>query len=417
MPLTAVQVEKAKPRDKRYRMFDGRGLHLEVAPAGGKWWRFRYRFDGKARQISLGTFPDVTLKDARDRRDEARRLVANGADPADARSAGVIGVIGTGCHTPKGDTFGEIAERWFAQQATGWSAGHTKTVRQRLDNHVLPHLRNEPITAITSPRVLEVLRKIEAKGALEATKRTRIIVSQVFRFGIAEGVAERDPAADVKGALSPVRPKHFAAATDPRHLRGILLIIDGYEGSPLTWAALQLQVLTFVRPGELRHARWDDVDLDAGRWTFEASKTGQPHIVPLSRQAAEVFAGLHPITGHRRGGWCFPSLRSADRPMSNNTVNAALRRLGVEKSELTGHGFRATARTLIVEQLGYPAEVVEMQLAHRVRDPLGAAYNRTTWLDRRTEMMQRWADWLDELRGDRPRPGIDGETDAEPGAT
>jgi len=392
MPLTDTKARNAKPKNKQYKLFDGDGLFLLVAPAGGKWWRFKYRFGGKEKLISLGTYPEVSLSQARERRDKARKQVADNIDPSKVRKALKAATI------QNESTFEVIAREWHAKFTPTWTQGHATTIKSRLEKNVFPFIGTCPIIDIKAPELLMVLRRIESRGALETAHRVRAICSQVFRYAVATGRAERDPAADLRGALPPVKSKHLAAMTDPEKIAGLLRAIEGYNGSFITKCALRLAPLLFVRPGELRQAEWAEIDLEAAEWNIPAEKmkTRQPHLVPFARQAVEILRELHPRTGADR--YVFPSARTSRRPMSNNAVLAALRRMGFEKDEMTGHGFRAMARTMLDEVLQVRPDFIEHQLAHAVRDPNGRAYNRTAFLSERRKMMQDWADYLDDLK-------------------
>ena len=392
MSLSDTAVRQAKPKEKTYKLTDADGMYLFVTPAGGKLWRMDYRFDGKRRTLALGGYPEITLAMARERRLEARRLLAQGVDPMAARR---------GEKSERGNTFALVAEEWFAVWRGGKSASHADDVRGRLNKHLLPKLGSRPVAEINAPEVLAVLRGIEARGTIEAAKRAKTIVSQVMRYAIATGKRiERDPCPDLQGALLTSPERHMPTITDPASVAELLRAIEGYAAtprvSPVVAAALRLAPLVFVRPGELRRARWADIDLDGAAWRYTASKTRTEHEVPLSRQAADILSGLRPITGGEE--FCFPGGRRG-RPMSDAAINRALQTMGYDtKTEITGHGFRAMARTMLAERLHFPPEVIEHQLAHRVPDTLGAAYNRTKYLSQRREMMQAWADYLDILR-------------------
>jgi integrase len=393
MPLTDVSVRKAVPAEKPYRLFDGRGLYLEVSPAGGRWWRFKYRFAQKEKRVSLGVYPDVGLKDARERRDQARKLLTNGIDPSENRKAQKAAQI-----TGLANTFEAVAREWFAKYESSWVQKHSSRILRRLEADVFPWLKERSIADLTAPELLTVVRRIEKRGAIETAHRVLNICGQVFRYAIATGRASHNLAAGLRGALAPVKATHLAATTEPRKLGKLLLAMDGYKGSLPVTCALRLAPLVFVRPGELRHAEWANIDLEMGEWRFTASKTGAPHIVPLSKQATAVLRELKPLTG--TGRFIFPSARSGDRPMSDNAVLAAMRRMGIEKEEMSGHGFRAVARTILDEVLGVRPDFIEHQLAHAVRDPNGRAYNRTAHLAERKKMMQDWADYLDGLKSE-----------------
>ena len=393
MPLTDTAIKKAKPEAKQRKLYDQRGLFLLISPKGGKWWRFKYLFDGKEKLLSLGTYPDVSLKDARDRRDEARKQVAAGIDPGEHRKAKKAAKA-----AKQANSFEVIAREWYAKHSPNWSANHGDRIIRRLERDIFPWIGGSPIADITAPQLLEVIRRIEQRGALETAHRALGNCGQIFRYAVATGRAERDPTGDLKGALPPVKGTHFAAVTDPKKVGGVLRAIDAYEGTLIVRCALRLAPLVFVRPGELRHAEWADIYLDAAEWRYTVTKTKTQHIVPLSHQAVEILQELRPLTG--RGHYVFPSARNpkGDRPMSDNAILSAMRRMGIEKDEMSGHGFRAMARTILDEVLGFRPDYIEHQLAHAVRDPNGRAYNRTAHLLERRKMMQKWADYLDELK-------------------
>ena len=397
MALTSLAVKQAQPAGKTKRLYDERGLYLEISPAGGKWWRLKYRFAGKEKRLSLGVYPDISLKEARAARDEARRLIAQGVDPSARRKE-----ISRQRVVDAENSFEVVAREWFQKQAPIWSDIHQKNVISKLEKNIFPYLGDDTVAAISAPNLLRVLRKIEERGAIETAHRTLSICGQVFRYAIATARAERDVAADLKGALPPVKRKHLPAIVDPERLSALLLEIDGYSGTLPVQCALKLAPLVFLRPGELRKAKWSDINLDDATWSFIVRKTMTPLIIPLARQSVEILRELEPVSG--RHEYVFPNGRSPTRPMSENAVLAALRRLGIPKDEMCGHGFRATARTILGEQLGFRPELIEHQLAHKVRDPLGRAYNRTQFLEQRQNMMQVWADYLDDLRdGDSDR--------------
>ena len=402
--LTPSAVQNAKPGihpvngptgGKPYKLADARGLFLLVTPAGGKLWRWKYRrpVTRKENLLALGSYPEVSLKQARERREEARALLADGIDPSEQRKADNAAKA-----EGAANTFAAVAEELLAQRAAKLAGGTAVRERRILDKYLIPYIGSRPVADVTAPELLAALRKLEAKGTIETAHRARVLASQVFRFAIATGRAERDPAADLRGALMQPDAGHFASLTEPADVAPMLRAIHGYEGTPIVAAALKLAPLVFVRPGELRSARWADFDLDAGEWRFIASKTKQPHIVPLASQAVAILRELEPLTG--RGEYVFPGLRGKGRPMSEAAVNAALRRMGFDGDTMTGHGFRAMARTILDEVLGFRPDYIEHQLAHAVRDPNGRAYNRTSHLVERRKMMQGWADYLDNLRTD-----------------
>lgn len=388
-PLTDAAIRRAKPSDKTVRMHDAGGLYLEITPAGGRYWRQKYRIGGKEKRLAHGVYPDVSLADARARRDEARRLLASGVDPGVQRKAAAAASAGA-------DSFEAVAKEWLAGRQ--WVEGYLSKVTAWFENDVFPHLGKRSPREITAPEFLKVVRRVEDRGAIESAHRILQNCGQVMRYAIATGRADRNPCADLKGALKPAPEKHHAAITEPTDLGALLRAIDGYRGTHIVRCALQLAPLVFLRPVELRTAEWSEFDISASRWNIPAEKMKmrQPHIVPLSRQALAIIEELRPVTGE--GRYLFPGQRSPRRPMSENTVNAALRNMGFDRDTMTGHGFRATARTILDEVLGIRPDFIEHQLAHAVKDPNGRAYNRTKHLKERAAMMQRWADYLDKLR-------------------
>ena len=389
--LTATGVRKAKPGAKTIRLFDGRGLYLEISTSGRKWWRQKYRFDGKEKRLALGVYPDVSLKEARVRREDARRLLSSGVDPAEAKKIQKAMKV-----ERAGNSFEVVASDWFEKQSASWVPSHADRIKRRLERDVYPWIGGKPVAEVTAPELLAVLRRIESRGAIETAHRALSNCGQVFRYAVATGSAERDPSRELLGALTPVKAKHFAAVTDPEKVGALLRKLEGYEGTLVVRCALRLAPLVFVRPGELRHAEWMSIDLDVATWRFRVTKTDTDHVVPLSQQAVSILRELQPLTG--RGRYVFPSARSSSRPMSDNAVLAAMRSLEIGAAEMSGHGFRAMARTILDEVLGVRPELIEHQLAHAVRDPNGRAYNRTSFLRERREMMQAWADYLDKLK-------------------
>jgi len=386
--LTDTAVRNAKPKAKPYKLTDERGLYLLLTLSGGKLWRFKYRLMGKEKLLSLGVYPDVSLARAREKRDEARRLLADGIDPSAKRKAEKMATA---------DTFRAVAEEFLTQREKGWAPTHASKVKARLE-WLYPFVGDRPVGAIEAPELLRPVRTIEECGKGETAKRTLLNAGQVFRFAVATGRAKRDPTADLRGALAPVRGNHHPAIIEPKAFGALLRAIDAYPGEPVTRAALRLLPLVFTRPGELRLAEWAELDLDRATWSIPSQrmKMKQPHVVPLSTQAVAILRDLHPITGRRR--LVFPSLRSHDRPMADATLTVALRRLGFSREEVVPHGFRATARTLLDEVLGVRPDLIEHQLAHAVKDPNGRAYNRTAHLAERRKMMQEWADYCDALK-------------------
>ena len=390
MPLTDITIRNAKPGPKPVKLFDERGMFLLVTPAGGKWWRLKYRFDGKEKLLSLGVYPDVGLKDARERRDTARKQLANGIDPSLNRKAQK-----SLRQIQVANSFETVSREWYEKHAPNWVASHGDRIIRRLERDIFPFIGKRPIGEVAAPELLDVIRRIEARGALETAHRALSNCGQVFRYAVATGRATRDPSADLRGALPPVKGEHFAAVTDPEQVGALLRSINDYQGTPTVACALRLAPLVFVRPGELRTAEWAHIDLDAGEWRYTVTKTGTPHIVPLATQAVTIFRELQPLTGH--GRYVFPSARASTRPMSDNAILAAMRRMGISKEEMSGHGFRAMARTILDEVLGFRPDLIEHQLAHAVKDPNGRAYNRTAHLPERRKMMQEWANYLDKI--------------------
>lgn len=400
MALTDVAIRNAKPAEKQQKLFDGGGLHLLVTPSGGKRWVLKYRFGGKEKSLALGTYPAVTLVEARKRRDEARDRLAAGIDPSETKKAEK--------RTQRlnaENSFEAIAREWHAKYAPTWSEGHGARILRRLEVDAFPWIGGKPMVDLAPPDVLDVLRRVEKRGALETAHRLQANIGQACRYAVATGRAQRDITADLRGALPPVQVEHMAAITDPKQVAELLRAIDGYQGTLPVLCALRLAPLLFQRPGELRAAEWIEFDLDGSTWaipsdrmkrTKQGKAAGGAHVVPLSSQAIAVLRELHALTG--AGRFLFPSVRTKDRPMSDNTVNGALRRLGYDGDAMTGHGFRAMARTILDEVLGVPAAIIEAQLAHTVKDPLGRAYNRTAHLAQRQEMMQIWANYLDQIK-------------------
>ena len=397
MPLTDTAIRGAKFQENPYSLTDGRGLSLLVQPTGGKWWRLRYRFDSKAKMLSLGIYPDVGLKEARARRDAARKLIAEGIDPGEHRKA-----IKAAKVAQAANSFEVVAREWFAMKRPQWAESHASKIIARLENDVFPWLGGRPIAGITAVEVLTTLKRISERGALDTAKRAQQDCGGVFRYAIQTGRAQYNPIPDLRGALPTAIGGNFAAITDPAQVGELLRAIDGFRGTFIVKCALQLAPLLFVRPGELRQARWKDFDLDKSEWKFLVSKvkkTEEPrfHLVPLASQTVAILRELYPLTG--QGEFVFPGARTNGRAMSEAAVNAALRRMGYDtKTEITGHGFRAMARTILHEVRGIPPEVIEHQLAHKVPDTLGSAYNRTKFLPARKAMMQDWADYLEKLK-------------------
>lgn len=393
-PLTELKVKNAKPAPKEYKLFDGGGLFLLVTPAGGKLWHLKYRFAGKEQKLTFGAYPTTSLADARQRREDAKRLLSNGVDPGNIK------------RTQKKEqaaeqrTFEMVAREWFAKNEPAWSASHCATVMSRLERDIFPVIGTRPIAETKRAEIISLLKGIETRGKIETAKRIKIYCGQIFRYALNNDWIDSNPTADLKTGdiLAKVEEKHHAAITDPKLVAELLRAIDAYTGTFVVKCALKLAPMFFVRPGELQKAEWSEFDLDAAEWNIPASrmKTKQPHLVPLSTQAIAILHELQKLTGD--GKYIFPSLRSNKRPMSNVAMLAAFRRMGFEKDEMTTHGFRAMARTILDEVLQVRPDFIEHQLAHAVKDPLGRAYNRTSHLAERRKMMQLWADYLDGLK-------------------
>lgn len=398
MALSDTAIRNTKPADKPVKMTDGDGLYLLVQPSGAKWWRFDYRFAGKRKTLSMGVYPDVSLKQAREKREDARKLVAAGIDPSEHRKATKDEAVG--------NTFEAVAREWYSKQVTVIKTSTAEKLLRRLEGDVFPFIGAQPIDQITAPEVLTVIKRIDGRGAHDIAKRTYQTIGRIFRYGVGHGLCVRDPSRDIetRDVLQPVKTRHHASITDPKQVGALMRAIDGFVGSFVTKCALQLAPLVFVRPGELRHAEWAEIDLDAAEWRIPADKMkmAETHIVPLSAQAVAILREIQPLTAGKR--YVFPSERGGGRPMSENTINAALRRLGYTRDEMTGHGFRSMASTLLHE-LSYPHHVIERQLAHAERNAVSAAYNFAEYLPERRTMMQEWADHLDKLkRGARVVP-------------
>jgi integrase len=408
-------LKAAEVSGKARKLSDGAGLVLEARPTGAGWWRLRYWRDGREGMLSLGTYPETGLRDARDKRDAARRLIAAGGDPSAARKvekadraqqrqAQALADAGL----PGPGTFEHVAREWLATIHEGKvSEGHSARTRIRLEQDAFPWLGRRPIAEIEAPELLQCLRKIEARGAIETAHRVKNACGQVFRYGVAIGACQRNPAADLQDALKPVQSRHHAAIVEPKEAGALLRDVLAYEGHPVTRAALQLSALLLLRPGELRQMEWAWVDLDGAMLTVPPEvmkrkkaekRDGPPHLVPLAPQAVAIMRELQPLTGGEGRRYVFPSLLTGERCMSENTVRGALRRMGYGNDDMTAHGFRAMARTMIAERLGVAPDVIEAQLAHAVGDSLGRAYNRTQFVEQRRDMMGKWADYLDRLR-------------------
>ena len=394
-PLSDLQVKNAKPQTKDVKLFDGGGLFLLITPTGGKLWHMKYRFEEKEKKLTFGAYPEVSLAKAREKRQSAREQIVAGIDPGAVKKAVKAAKVAEVEHA-----FEVIAREWHDKFKATWTPGHADTIFRRMELDLFPFIGAKQISGITAPEVLSVLHKVEARGALETAHRIKTIAAQVFRYAIATGRATYDPTVPLKGALPPSTPQHFPSFTDPKRIAELLRAIDDFKGSIVVRSALWLAAYTFVRPGELRHMEWAEIDLEKGMWDIPAGKMKMKisHFVPLCEQAVAILLELQLLTGS--GKYVFPCNRSPQRAMSENTINAALRRMGYKKEEFTGHGFRAMARTLLDEVLSFPAAHIEAQLAHAVKDANGRAYNRTTFLDDRKAMMQKWANYLDKLKSE-----------------
>lgn len=402
MPLSDAEIRRSPPRDKTYKLADGGGMYLEVRPNGSRYWRLKYRYGGKEKLLALGVYPTVTLKDAREKREAAKKRLANGVDPAEARKAEKRSAAANA-----ENSFEAVAREWHAKFTTDQSQSHATRNLRRLELHVFPYIGGRPVSLVEPPETLELLQRIEKKGTIETAHRVRSIIGQVMRYAIATGRAQRDVSADLRGAIRPASTRHHAAVTDPAGIGALLRASYGYTGTAVVSAALKLAPLVFQRPGEIRHAEWGEFDFVEKMWTIppgrmkrrkEGKVNGAAHLVPLSAQAIEILQEIQLLTG--RGRYVFPSARGIKRPMSDMAVSAAFKRMGIDADVAVPHGWRATARTVAVEVLKVPAEIVELQLAHEVKDSLGRAYNRTQWIQERRELMQRWANHLDKLRTD-----------------
>ena len=404
--LTDKQCKNAAcaPGKSRVRLADAGGLYLEVSPSGSKRWFWKYRFDGREKRFAIGSYPDLGLKGARSARDDARKQQQRGSDPVIERQVQRL--------TSRFDvdaTFETTAREFHSTRKSGWSEQYAKRWLQRLGKDVLPWLGKLPLHQIGAPLLLQTLRRVEGRGARELPHSLLEACSQVFRYGVATGRCERNPAADLRGALKPVLTRHMSAIVEPSQVADLMRAIAGYKGQPVTRTALLLSALLFQRPGNIRQMEWAELDLGGGLWCIPSEKmkrtkrekvNGRPHLVPLPPQAVAALNDLHPLTGG--GRYVFPALTSGKRPMSENTVRVALRRLGFDNETMTPHGFRAMARTVMVERLNVPPDVIEAQLAHGKAGPLGAAYDRAEFLDQRRRMMNNWADYLWELRDKLP---------------
>lgn len=392
MKLTDTAVRKAKTDIKPYKMADGGGLFVLVHPNGSKYWRMAYRFAGKQKLLALGVYPDVSLQQARERRADARKLLAQDIDPSVHKQAAKQTRLN---HVA--NSFEAIAREWVASHMADKSETHRKRTLRRLELFLFPWLGSKPIADMTAPDVLQPIKLIQNQNKLETAHKALQIAGQVFRYAVQTGRAVRDVTADLKGALPSSTVTHMASLTDPKDVAELLRAMDGFTGSLTVQTALRLAPLFFVRPGELRTARWEDIDLETAEWRYRVNKTKTDHLVPLSSQAIALLKDIYPLSGH--GEWVFMGGHDPKKPMSEAAINAALKRMGYDtQTQITGHGFRAMARTLLHERLNIDPHIIEHQLAHKVPDALGNAYNRTRFIDQRKEMMQEWADYLDELK-------------------
>lgn len=388
--LTDTSIKNAKPKEKPYKLADGAGLYLLVNPNGSRLWRLKYRIGGIEKLLSFGAYPQVSLKDAREKTFEAKEGLSSGIDPSQVKKAQKASASGA-------DSFETIAREWHKKFSANWSPTHADKIIQRLERDIFPWIGKRPIKEINAPDLLSVFRRIEERGAVETAHRASQNCGQVFRYAVATGRAERDPTGDLRGAIPPSKKTHHASITDPKEIGGLLRAIDGYKGGLIVRAALRLAPLVFVRPGELRKAQWSEINWDKSEWVIPAErmKMREKHIVPLSRQSLEILRELQPLTGG--GKYLFPSPRTSDRPMSDNAILSALRRMGYTGDQMTGHGFRSMASTLLNEQ-GWNRDAIERQLAHAERDSIRAAYNYAEHMPERRRMMQSWADYLDGLK-------------------
>jgi len=399
MTLTNTRIRNAKPDDRVYKLYDTAGLFIQITPIGSKRWRFKYRFNEKENLLSLGLYPEVSLADARQRRDEARKMLAQvpPLDPSSVRKAKKASR-----KTSAGNSFEVIAREWIASHMKNKAESHKNKVLRRFELYLFPWIGSNPIANITAPELLEALRRIEKRGILETAHRTLQTSGQVFRYAVQTGRALRDITSDLKGALPPTKTTHMASLTEPKDVAELLRAIDIFNGTITVHSALRLAPLVFVRPVELRMAKWGDINLETGEWRYLVSKTNTDHLVPLPKQAVAILREIYPVSGH--GEYVFQNGHSPRRPMSEAAINAALKRMGFDtKTQITGHGFRAMARTILHERLNIDPHIIEHQLAHKVPDTLGAAYNRTKFIEQRKAMMQKWADYLDELKVERKK--------------
>ena len=392
MALSDISIRNANKKEKPYKLSDSGGLFLLISTTGGKLWRYSYRLEGKQKTLALGIYPDVGLKEARELHAAARKLLATGIDPNENRKSNKAAK-----KLNAANSFELIAREWWQSHMKNKAYSHKEKVIRRFELYIFPWLGKKPISDITAPQFLEVIKRIEKQNKLETAHRTLQTAGQVFRYAVQKGAVSRDVTADLKGALPATTVKHMAAFTEPRDVAELLRALDGFNGTLTVQCAIKLAPLVFVRPSELRMAKWSDIDLEAGTWQYLVSKTKTNHIVPLSNQAVAILKEIHPLSGH--GEYVFQGGHSPLKPMSESAINAALKRMGYDtKTQITGHGFRAIARTILHERLNIDPAIIEHQLAHKVPDTLGSAYNRTKFIDQRKAMMQTWADYLDSLK-------------------
>ncbi|MDR2561799.1 MAG: integrase arm-type DNA-binding domain-containing protein [Holophagales bacterium] len=397
MGLTDLGIKRAKPAEKPYRLFDGGGLYIEIQPSGGRLWRYKYHFNDKEKRLAIGRYPEISLQDARQRHFEARKMLANGIDPSAAKKAAKSAKRGIA-----ENSFEVLAREWHENWRLEKSEIYTVKAMKQLERDVFPYIGRIPVAELKAPDVLAVCRRVEARGAISAAHKINISISLIMRYAIATGRAERDPCPDLRGALKPHPSKPFPSLTDPEKVAGLLKAIDCYKGTHVVRCALAIAPLVFVRPNELRHARWKDIDLERREWVFiyskqkKSSPVGRKLVVPLSTQALAILQDIQQLTGD--GEYVFPGMRSG-RPLSEPALNVALQTLGFDTStEITLHGFRAMARTILAERLRFDPQFIERQLSHKTRENLGESYDRTQFLEQRKEMMQAWADYLDKLK-------------------
>ena len=392
MALSDISIRNANKKEKPYKLSDSGGLFLLISTTGGKLWRYSYRLEGKQKTLALGIYPDIGLKEARELHAAARKLLATGIDPNENRKSNKAAK-----KLNAANSFELIAREWWQSHMKNKAYSHKEKVIRRFELYIFPWLGKKPISDITAPQFLEVIKRIEKQNKLETAHRTLQTAGQVFRYAVQKGAVSRDVTADLKGALPATTVKHMAAFTEPRDVAELLRALDGFNGTLTVQCAIKLAPLVFVRPSELRMAKWADINLEAGTWQYLVSKTKTNHIVPLSNQAVAILKEIHPLSGH--GEYVFQGGHSPLKPMSESAINAALKRMGYDtKTQITGHGFRAIARTILHERLNIDPAIIEHQLAHKVPDTLGSAYNRTKFIDQRKAMMQTWADYLDSLK-------------------